>query len=155
MNSKIANASFVIFTSVDDFLQELTDEQAGLLFKAIVKYAKDGEIIETSGVVKFAFIHIKQQIDYNKDKYEEVKKKRAEAGKKGAEKRWQDSKIANANFVNSKNSKYSLIDNVIDNVNDIEIDNDIVIDNVIDKKKRKADADIKAKIKAQSRKEYL
>lgn len=89
--------SFVLYTDINEYLDELTNEDAGILFKAIVDYAETGECPEINGIVKVAFIQIKKAIDYNAAKYEETRKKRAESGKRGAEARWQTDGKAMAN----------------------------------------------------------
>lgn len=74
--------SFILYTEQSELINELTDEQAGQLLKAIYKYA-NGEEVALNGIVKLAFIPIRQQIDRNNEKYEAFKGKQAENGKKG------------------------------------------------------------------------
>lgn len=87
--------SFVLYTEIRETLSELTDQQAGKLFKAIVEYAATGIPPDLKGIVKVSFAPIKRAMDYNFDRYEAVKAKRAEAGRKGAESRWNGKSIAN------------------------------------------------------------
>lgn len=87
--------SFVLYTEIRETLSELTDQQAGKLFKAIVEYAATGVQPDLKGIVKVSFAPIKRAMDYNFDRYEAVKAKRAEAGRKGAESRWNGKGIAN------------------------------------------------------------
>lgn len=74
--------SFILYTEQAEIINELTDEQAGQLLKAIYKYA-NGEETELAGITKLAFIPIRQQIDRNAEKYEAFKEKQAENGKRG------------------------------------------------------------------------
>lgn len=79
--------SFILYTEQKEVIDSLTDEQAGQLFKGIFKYV-NGEDVEFDGMLKVAFIPIKQNLDRNIEKWNEVKEKRKKAGKIGAEKRW-------------------------------------------------------------------
>ena len=74
--------SFILYTEQSELVNELTDIQAGQLLKAIYKYAQ-GEEVALDGIVKLAFIPIRQQIDRNNEKYEAFKEKQSENGKKG------------------------------------------------------------------------
>jgi hypothetical protein len=69
-----------------------------------------------------AFTPIKQQLKRDLIKFEETKGKRSEAGKAGANKRWQN--IANDSKRISDIAK--IADNVNDNVNVKDINNNIV-----------------------------
>lgn len=74
--------SFLLYTEQAEIINELTDEEAGQLLKAIYNYTM-GEEVKLSGVTKLAFIPIRQQIDRNNEKYEAFKEKQSENGKKG------------------------------------------------------------------------
>ena len=79
--------SFILYTEQQEVINNLTDEQAGQLFKGIFQYVETGNV-EFDGILKIAFIPIKQNLDRNIEKWNEVKEKRKIAGKMGAEKRW-------------------------------------------------------------------
>ena len=53
--------SFVLYTKYIDTFKELTDEQAGKLIKVILEYVNDMNP-EPEGLIKIAFIPIKQQL---------------------------------------------------------------------------------------------
>lgn len=77
--------SFVLFTEQKEILNKLSDEQAGKIFKAIFEYATNGEIpkdIKDDLVLDIVFTTLKQTIDRNQEKWQEIKQKRSEAGKK-------------------------------------------------------------------------
>lgn len=63
--------SFILHTDSLDILSELTDEQAGLLFKAISKYQKTGET-DLDGIMKALFIPFKNQFDRDSEKYQKI-----------------------------------------------------------------------------------
>lgn len=80
--------SFLMYLDYQEQFELLTDEQAGQLIKAIIKYEKTGEIPELDGMIKMAFSFIKTQLDRDREKWQEEKQKRSEAGKRGMAKRW-------------------------------------------------------------------
>ena len=113
--------SFLIYLDYQEQFELLTDEQAGQLIKAIIKYEKTGEITKLEGMIKMAFSFIKQQLDRDSEKWKEEKQKRSEAGKKGMANRWKNSN----NDSNNNNDN-----NVITNDNkDNSVKNDITRNN--------------------------
>lgn len=85
---------FIVYKDLHAVVDELTDEQAGQLFKGMIAYSADGTEPKFDGILKFVFIPIKQQMDRDSDKYgEKCEKMRANANK-----RWQDN--ANASKSN-------------------------------------------------------
>lgn len=140
--------SFILYTDFYDVIKDLTDEQIGKLHRAIYIYQLEDKIIELDAITQIAFKFIRLQLDKNKSKWEETKEKRAEAGKKGNEKRWGVSqksqmrqtekqkiaKIANATFatndIANKKQEKSVIAKIAVNVND-NVNEDV---NVINKK---------------------
>lgn len=76
-------ASFLIYLDYQEQFELLTDEQAGQLIKAIIKYEKEGEIIKLDGMTKMAFSFIKTQLDRDREKYQAKCEKNKENAKKG------------------------------------------------------------------------
>jgi len=74
--------SFLLHFDSLEILNELSDEEAGQLFKAI-KAHHDGEEIPLSPLVRVAFSSFKNQFVRDEKKYQETCKRRAEAGSKG------------------------------------------------------------------------
>ena len=137
--------SFVLYTRYIDIFKELTDEQAGQLIKVILEYVNDLNP-EPSGLIKIAFIPIKQQLKDDLVKWKEEKEKRSLAGKKGMESRYNNVKdnltndnnvrsvITNDNKTNNvKNEITNLTDNVYVNVYDnvLNNNNNIITNNTI------------------------
>ena len=129
--------SFVLYTKYSEQLELLSMEQRGELFTAIFEYMK-GNDPNIDGVVAMAFSFIKTQLDADAEKYEEVCRKRAEAGKKGGRPKNQmvydekQTKAKKANGFSEKQTKAKKADN------EYEYDNDIkekVISKDITKKK--------------------
>ncbi|MDD3479975.1 MAG: DUF6291 domain-containing protein [Paludibacteraceae bacterium] len=63
--------SFILYTQFAEIIGELTDEQAGKMFKALFDYTKTGNEPEFSGILKMAWIPIRQQVDRANEKYQE------------------------------------------------------------------------------------
>lgn len=66
--------SFVFYKSFYDAINELTNEEQLTMYKAITKYAIEGELDELSGVCKVVFTLVKPQIDANNKKFTDGKK---------------------------------------------------------------------------------
>jgi hypothetical protein len=134
--------SFVLYTKYIDTFKELTDEQAGKLIKVILEYVNDMNP-EPEGLIKIAFIPIKQQLKEDLVKWKEEKEKRSLAGKKGMESRYSsvNKELTNDNNVNKcynksnnvRNELTNLTDNVNVYVNDnvLNNNNNIITNNSI------------------------
>ena len=85
--------SFLVHTDSLEILDDLTDEQAGKLFKAIKDY-QFGNEPKLSQLIKIAFNPFKNYFERDNDKWEAEVEKRREAGRLGAEARWGVSKDA-------------------------------------------------------------
>jgi len=67
----------------------LTDADSWVFISALIEYDKNGkEPVFTNSVLTGLFAAIKYDLDENKEKWQEVVNAKAEAGKKGAERRW-------------------------------------------------------------------
>ncbi|EJF39183.1 hypothetical protein HMPREF1141_0552 [Clostridium sp. MSTE9] len=82
--------SFVLYTDSRPQWEKLTDEQAGRVIKAAFTYSDIGEApnFEAFPMEDLMFSVLKAQLDRDATKWEVSKKARSEAGKKGAEARW-------------------------------------------------------------------
>ncbi len=145
MGKSAHKKSFLIHTDSLEILDDLTDEQAGKLFKAIKDY-QFGDKPKLPQLIKIAFNPFKNYFERDNEKWESEIEKRREAGRLGAEARWgkqedskgsqevsEDSKrsqvMASAISANSKmaNMADSVSVSVSDSVNDSDSDSDIVI----------------------------
>ena len=121
--------SFILYSEYSELISELSNEDAGELFKAIFKYVSTGEASNLNGAAKIVFITIRQALDRNAIKYEEKRQKLKENGKKGgrpkkdsALDKYEDEKFLSENqkvFSESKKSLYVNV-NANDNVNENE-----------------------------------
>lgn len=80
--------SFILYCDIIHTINKLSDDQAGKLFKHILKYVNDLNPEAEDIVTEIAFEPIKQALKRDLLKYEKEKEKLSEAGKKGAEIRW-------------------------------------------------------------------
>ena len=132
MGKSAHKKSFLIHTDSLEILDDLTDEQAGKLFKAIKDY-QSGKEPKLSQLIKIAFSPFKNYFERDKEKWDYEIEKRREAGRLGAEARWGKSedgkgsqgiakdgkgiaKMASAKSANSKMA--NIADNVSVSVND-------------------------------------
>lgn len=104
---------FILYADQKALFDQLPNDKAGELIKFIFAYVNDENPNTDDIIINLAFTPIKQQLKRDLKKFEETKEKRSEAGKAGANKRWQN--IAN----DSKRIKAiaKIADNVNDNVN--------------------------------------
>ena len=124
--------SFVAYLSWFDALEEYSDAEVGQLMRALARYAKTGEKPEFSdrgmrGNWKFMCSDVKRA----SDKWDETRKKRSNAGKRGMAKRWGKpddiTKITNDNNVNDDITKITV---------DVDVNGDVDVDGDVDVVKR-------------------
>lgn len=121
--------SFVAYLSWFDALEEYSDAEVGQLMRALARYAKTGEEPEFSdrgmrGNWKFMCSDVKRA----SEKWDETRKKRSNAGKRGMAKRWGKpddiTKITNDNNVNDDITKIT-VDVDVDVNGDVDVDGDV------------------------------
>ena len=95
-------SSFVVYSDIKETLDELTDDQVAKLFRAMVEYSATGEMPKFSGILKYVFIPIRQQMDRDGQKWEQKKEARRKAGQKGGQKSGEVRRAA-ANEANEAN----------------------------------------------------
>ena len=115
--------SFLIYIDIRKNLELLTDEEAGKVFKAIVKYADDGSSPQFNDRSLQVFSNIiTDQIDRDRVKYE----KRCGVNRENQQKRWkkvnETGSHHNTNVYNRKNSYTNVTDNDTDTDKDTERD---------------------------------
>lgn len=77
--------SFILYTEdIDNLAEELSEEAIGRLIIAINKYVKTQELPDfIDPIMSMAFKFIKNKLDKDLNKWEQIKQARSEAGKKG------------------------------------------------------------------------
>lgn len=140
--------SFVLYTNNAEQFSMLSDEQAGKLIKAIFTYSKTAVVPEfDDGMLAMAFSFIKCHMDQDSEKWEETRKKRVEAGRKGGKQtqlnvssdKQTEANQANASFAKQsqandfcdKQTEANQAVNVNDNVNVNVNVNDNVNNNIV------------------------
>ncbi len=103
--------SFLIYCDIIHTVEQLTDEQAGDLFKHLLRYVNDLNPQSDSVITKIAFEPIRQALKRDLDKYETIRKRNSD----NARMRW-DATASSGIPNDTKNA-----------------DSDIVIDSGIDK----------------------
>lgn len=117
--------SFIVYAAdIKETLDKLTDDQVAELFRGMVDYQITGEAPEFSGVLEFAFIPIRQQMDRDNTKWERTREKRVESGRQGGirsgevRKAKAENEANEANASKSKQNEANEAVNVNVNVND-------------------------------------
>lgn len=114
--------SFLLYCDTIHTVEKLTDSQAGLLFKHLLRYVNDQNPTPADIITEIAFEPIKQSLKRDLKKYEDKR----EQNKKNALKRWN----ANASDRIESNTNHAVSDSVSVSVNV----SDSVSDNVKESK---------------------
>ena len=129
----MAKNSFVIYHNYRETLEDLTDEQVGILMRAIFDYEIDGIEPTFDGELKIAFKFIKKDLDFNSSKYESICERNRTNGAKGG--RPKNPKNPNGFSKTQDNpEKPKKADNDNEYDNEYEYDNDNIL---VSKKERK------------------
>ena len=125
--------SFVLYADLIKSIDHLTNEEKGILFTHLLEYVNDKNPILTDRLILTAWKPIELQLKRDLIKFEEVKAKRSDAGKRSAELRALKNNEQNStNPTSVKNVEQTSI-NSTDNDNDN--DNDNVFKKEINKEK--------------------
>lgn len=126
--------SFLLYNDNKELFEALTNEQAGILIKAIFAYSVGEEIEVLDPVVKIALIPIKSALSRDSEKYKKTCENRAENGKKGGRPKKEDveDKAKKANGFSEKQTKAKKADSDSDSDSDSDIDIDSELDSELD-----------------------
>ena len=111
--------SFLLYCDLLHTVQKLNDEQAGKLFKHVLEYVNDLNPETEDILLQVCFEPIRQSLKRDLQKYEKIREKKREAGKKGATKRWQN--MADAKSAKNEMAKIAVSVSDSVNVNDKDI----------------------------------
>ena len=75
--------SFILFNDLEKPVKSLSNEDAGMLFKAIFEYQNGGIVQDLSPLAMMAFTFIQQQLDRSNDKYDAICERNRLNGAKG------------------------------------------------------------------------
>ena len=118
---ELKKKSFILHVDSLGVLSDLSDEQAGKLFKAMLAFHK-GEELDLDPLTKMAFSFFKNQFIRDNEKYIKTCEARAQAGSKGGKQKQQN--IANASKSYQKVAKVAENDSDSDSDKDSEKDSD-------------------------------
>lgn len=79
---------FIVYGDIKAVIDELNDEQVAQLFRGMVDYFMEGKVPKFSGVLKFVWITIRQQMDRDKEKYDA----KCEKNRKNIKEYWERTK---------------------------------------------------------------
>ena len=125
--------TFILYSNYAEKFADLTDEQMGKLFKAILAYQNDESVEFTDPLLKLAWRVVSLDLKANDEKYEAICQRRSEAGKKGG--RPQDKEkqmlLEKANALEPKQTKAKKANAFLEkqkklNDNENENENDII-----------------------------
>jgi hypothetical protein len=103
--------SFLLYCDLIHTVEQLTDEQAGDLFKHVLRYVNDQEPQTENVITRIAFEPIKQSLKRDLQKYEDIRKRNQD----NARKRWDAT--ASSGIPNDTKNADSVSDSVSDSVN--------------------------------------
>lgn len=122
-------SSFVLYTDYIDQVQLLNDQQAGILFRAILNHAAGLGLPEMDGMTAMAFSFIRGRMDRDAAEYQKTVEARKKAGQMGGRPR-------KAEGLPEKQEKAKKANGFFDKQEEAKkADNVLVPDNDIDKKK--------------------
>ena len=114
--------SFILYCDLIHEVDHLTNEEKGLLFQHLLEYVNDKNPVLEDRVLLGSWKHIERQLKRDLAKYEAIKTKRVEAGRKGGKQT--QANQASATFAKANqavNGNVNVNVTVNDNVNDKEI----------------------------------
>ena len=147
--------SFILHIDSLDIIDELTDEQAGQLFRAIKAYQKN-EQIELNQIVKISFSQFRNQFVRDEEKYKQKSEQAAKAGSIGGKRTQAKSSERLKNQANQADSdSNSVSDSDSDSKNDNNnkyaaevLENSYDVENILVSTKIKPDAELLKKFVA-------
>ena len=125
---KMKKKAFLMYTEYEQQLEDLTNEELGILMRAIFKYEKEGTVPNFTGLLKMAFSFIMSNLNSNQEKYDKRCETSAKNGSKGGRPKKENlNENLNQNLKKPNKTKKADNDNEDDNdknnVNDDEDDN--------------------------------
>ena len=117
---ELKKKSFILHVDSLDVLSDLSDEQAGKLFKAMLAFHK-GQELDLDPLTKMAFSFFKNQFIRDNEKYIKICEARAQAGSKGGKQKHQNiakasksyqkkAKVADSDSEKDSDSKKDILD---------------------------------------------
>ena len=125
---------FIMFLSFADIIQELTDEEAGRLLKAIMQHEGGEEVdLGNDRLLKVAYTAITADIDRQGEKWEKTRYARSESGKLGGAPK------GNKNASKNKQEQTKTNKNK-QNKHEVEVEVEVEVEEEVEKKKKSGQA---------------
>ena len=125
--------TLVLFIENREYIDQLSDDQAGRLMKAVFAYEEDGTVPDFSDDITLSILFgvMRKQLDYMDEQYAKSTASKSEAGKKGMAARW-DKKANDNNDITDDNTTITENNRVIteNNTSITDDNNDITDDNI-------------------------
>ena len=128
---------FIMFLSFAYIIQELTDEEAGRLLKAIMQHEGGEEVdLGNDRLLKVAYTAITADIDRQDEKWEKTRYARSEAGKLGGAPK------GNKNASKNKQNKQEQTETNKNkqNKHEVEVEVEVEVEDEVEKKKKSGQA---------------
>lgn len=107
--------SFILYCDLLKSVDHLTNEELGILFKHILEYVNDLDPVLEDRLLLTAWKPIQRSLKEDLEKWEKIRVKRSEAGKKGGKQK--QANLANAKSVKQNLANQAVSVTVTDNVN--------------------------------------
>lgn len=111
--------SFIAYADWIETFEECTDEEAGRLVKHLFRYVNDQNPEPPDRITKMLFLSMKRALKADLKKYDEIKRKRIEAGRKGGKQTQANQANASFDKQTQANQAVSVTDTVTDTVTEI------------------------------------
>lgn len=79
---------FIVYTEEFDYIKDYSNEEVGMLLRALIHFVKTGEEAELDDKIKYSFRFMSAHIERDRERYNNMIEKRRASGKKGAEARF-------------------------------------------------------------------
>lgn len=119
--------SFVAYVDWKNIFTMLSDTEAGQLIKHLLAYVNDENLELEDRYLKLAFEPIKMQLERDLEKYEKVKERRSEAGKKGGLKSGESRKQIEANEANASLVKQNEANEAVNDNDTVTVNDNVIL----------------------------
>lgn len=133
--------SIIVYADWIDKFEELEDDEAGRLIKHFFRYVNDLNPIAPDRITKLSFLDIEKSLKRDLKKWDDIKIKRSEAGRKSAELRQQKStsvEQSSTNLTSVKSVEQSSTNSTVNvNCNLLTVNDNVSVNDILLKKETK------------------
>lgn len=118
-------STFILSAEYESFTEDMTDAEAGKLFKAILRHENGGEVGDVPAEIRLAWSFIRKRLDANKAAYDAACEAHKEARTNGNKTEQKEQKVTKGTKGNKTDkTEQNGIDNDNENDNENDKDND-------------------------------